>query len=447
MTELLDQASSARTVRAGFASGTVIRCGATDTLLSGMAASLVFLFERAVDDDRLALGLSAALAHVPLFGGSLRTGADGMPEIVCDDSGVRFTVTDSPETLAGAAGRMTLPTAGFVDVAPAGPGRPDDAPLTTVKITRLADGGMVVGLSWHHALGDLQSTMLLIHAWSASVDGRELPEVRMATEREAELDAVLPPEQVGKPGYRRPTAAEMAELDRELRASPRANRIVQIWFAAGEVMRMRAAYGQQAGVRLSTNDVVLGHLIATLRRLDSDLADRRLALPVNFRRHLGLPPYTIGNLVSEVEVVTPGGAPAAELAARVRSAVDGYLSHLNVRANRAFLASVGPERVFETMPVGFEPAERTFFLTNWCRTGVYDVTFDGQRPAWFGPEIPLPTVWSSWLTEGFGGTDYLATVVVPARLASKLRGDPTLHCFRDSADALPPLAAELRKLA
>lgn len=450
MTDLLaPDAASVRVVRAGAAPGTVIRCTATDTLLAGMAVSVVFLYERAVDPDRLAAGLSAALARLPLFGGSLRTGPSGRPEIVCDDAGVPLRVVDAPETLAEAASRMTLPTAGYVDTVAAGPGRPAAAPLATVRVTRLGDGGMAVGCSWHHVLGDLASFMMFLRAWSAAVDGRPPPEAVVATDRDAQLDAVLPPAG-GAPGsgFRLPDPAEAAELALRLRAGPRSNRVVQVWFAEAEVARMRDAYGAEAGCRLSANDVLTGHLVATLRRLDGDPEARRLATPVNFRRHLGLPPATIGNLVGEVELTCPPGARPAEVAALLRAAVDVYLAdHLNVRANRAFLAEVGPDRVFDTMPVGFDPEGRTFFLTNWSRAGAYDVTFGGDRPAWFGPEVPLPTAWSAWASEGFGGADHLLTVVVPARLAPRLRADPGLHAFRDPADARPPLAGQVRKLA
>lgn len=450
MTDLLvGEAASVRVVRAGVAPGTVVRCGATDTLLAGMAVSIVFLYARAVEVDRLADGLSAALARLPLFGGSLRTGATGRPEVVCDDAGVPLRVVAAPETLAEAASRMTLPTAGYVDTVPAGPQRPADAPLATVKVTRLGDGGMVVGCSWHHALGDLASFMVFLRCWSAAVDGRPLPEVVLAEDRDAQLDAVLPPTGGARAsGFRLPPPAEAAELALQLRAAPRANRIVQLYFTTAEVARMRDGYGAEAGRRLSVNDVLIGHLVGTLRRLDADTAARRLATPVNYRRHLGLPPTTIGNLVGEVDLTCPPGARPAEVAALVRSQVDAYLTdHLNVRANRAFLAEVGPERVFETMPVGFDPEGRTFFLTNWSRAGAYDVTFDGRRPAYFGPEVPLPTPWSAWASEGFGGADHLVTVVVPARLAAKLRNDPGLHRFREPGDELPPLAAQVRKLA
>jgi hypothetical protein len=344
---------------------------------------------------------------------------------------------------------MTLPTAGYVDTVPAGPDRPADGPLSSVRLTRLADGGMVLGCSWHHALGDLRSYMLLLHAWSAAVEGRPLPEVVLATDRDAQLDAVLPATGgARRSGFRLPEPAEAAELARELRAAPRSNRIVQIHFTDAEVARMRAEYGAEAGVRLSANDVLIGHLVGTLRRLDGDGEARRLATPVNYRRHLGLHPNAIGNLVGELAFTCPPAARPAEVAALLRREVDRYLDeHLNVRANREFLAGIAPERMPETMPAGFDPQGRTFFLTNWCRGGLYDVTFGGDRPAWFAPEIPLPTPWSSWATEGVGGVGYLVTVVVPARLAGRLRTDPGLHRFRAPDEELPPFATRVRKLA
>jgi hypothetical protein len=435
-----------RTVRAGVATGAVVRCTATDSLLAGMAMSTVFLYERAPDLARLEAGLAAALARVPVFAGRLRAGGDGALEIVCDDAGVAFTVVDVPETLPEALGRMTLPTAGYADPVDVGRDRPPDAPLLTVRASRLGDGGLALGCTWHHSVGDLQSLMLLLQSWSAAVEGRPGPEVQQVEDREGFLDAALPGDS-GRPGFRLPAAAEGEELTEALRAVARANRTVQVFFTAAEVDRMRAAYGAETGLRLSANDVLAGHIVGAVRRLDGDAEGRRLVMPVNVRRFLDLPASVLGNIVSEINLGFPTGVRPAELAGLVRGAVDGFVgSHLNVRANRTFLDGIGLDRLWDTMPVGFDPAGRAFSVTNWCRAGTYDITFGGPRPAYFGPQVSLPVPWASWVTEGFGGDGYLVTVVLPARLAPKLRTESGLHAYREDGEVLPPLAAQVRKL-
>lgn len=435
-----------RLVRAGTAAGAVVRCSATDTLLAGMAMSTVFLYEVAPDLDRLAAGLAAALARVPVFAGRLREDPAGGLEIVCDDRGAAFAVAEVPESLPEALGRMTLPTAGYADPVEAGPDRDPDAPLLTVRATRLGDGGLALGCTWHHSIGDLQSLMLLLQCWSAAVEDRPGPPVELVTDREAYLDAALPGDS-GRPGFRLPAPAEAAELTRTLQAVARANRVGQVFFTAAEVDRMRAAYGASAGLPLSANDVLAGHVVAAVRRLDGDTEGRRLVMPVNIRRFLGLPPAVVGNVVSEIDLGFPAGVDAAGLAGLVRGAVTGFVgSHLNLRANRAFLDRTGADRKWDTMPVGFDPGGRTFSVTNWCRAGTYGIGFGTGAPAYFGPQVSLPVPWASWVTEGFGGDGYLVTVVLPARLAPKLRSEPGLHEFRAEGEELPPLATAARKL-
>jgi hypothetical protein len=58
----------------------------------------------------------------------------------------------------------------FVDHVAAPAARAGGLPLLTVRVTRLSDGGMVLGCSWHHAVGDMHSFMLLMRAWSAFVE-------------------------------------------------------------------------------------------------------------------------------------------------------------------------------------------------------------------------------------------------------------------------------------
>ncbi len=414
-----------------------------------ISVSVVFFFERPLDDVRLADGLSRALDLIPAFAGRLRSGEETL-EIVCDDAGVPMETFDVGETLAEAMGRVNLPGSGLAGHIDAPQARSGGLPLLTVRSSHLADGGTAVGCSWHHAVGDMQSFMLLMRAWSAAVEGEPLPEAILVKDREAYLDRVLPPDDHGRPGIRLLGADEAALLARDVAAASMATRTVQIYFTDAEVGRMRQEQSTEAGQRLSANDVLCAHVVTAIRRLDDDQEARNLAMSVDIRRRLGLPSAMVGNLTNEVYLsCAPGTAPGL-LAAQIRAGIDDFTSsHLSIRASRAFLDAVGWSRMRDCVPVGFDLSRRTFTFSSWTRFGVYDITFEGQRPAYFSKAAGVQLPWTSWLVEGFGGAGFVFTIGVPAKLAWHLRtpqGRAATHLNRAPEDALPALAAAARKL-
>lgn len=439
-----------RMVRAGRVPGTVIRCGLTDILIADVPVSVVFCYEHAVDTDRLAAGLARALDHIPVFAGRIREDGDTM-EIVCDDGGVAMTTYDVDDTLGEVIGRFGVASSDFVDHVDAPGTRLGELPLLTVRVTRLSDGGMVVGCSWQHAVGDMHSFMLLMRAWSAFVEGTEPPAAMIVDDPDTYLDGVLPAEDSGQPGVRLPDAEEAAELTAQLAAALRANRVVQSYFTDAELTRMKTEITAAAGRRLSTNDVICGHLLSTIRVLDDDAEARAMAMPVNIRKHLNLPDAAVGNLVNEIYVSCAPKSTAEAIAADIRTAVNDFGgAKMSIRANRRLAESIGRSRLRDCFPIGFNPAQKTFAVTNWSRFGVYDVVFDGQAPALFSPVTNLALPWVAWLVEGFGGAGILFVVALPARLANRLRGADgraALHRYRDPDEELPALAKAVRKLA
>lgn len=446
----LPQLRESRLVHSGTPPGLVVSCSVSDTMLAGIATSMVFFFDQALDVARLAEGLAQALARVPVFAGRLREGGKGL-EIVCDDAGVPMTVFDIGETLGEVIGRVTLPGSGLADHVDAPAARSGGHPLMTVRISRLADGGTAVGCSFHHAVGDMQSFMLVMRAWSASVEEVALPEVIIVEDRDAYLDGVLPPQDSGRPGIRLLDPGEAADLGREIDAAFMTGRTVQIYFGAAEADRMRQEFSAAAGRRLSATDVLCAHVVTTIRHLDEDPEARNLAIAVNIRRRLELPAGVVGNLTNEVYLsCPPQGAPEA-LAAGIRAAVEDFTrSHLSIRSSRAFLDTIGGRsRLADCVAVGFDLGRRTFSFNSLTRFGVYDISFEGQRPAYFSLAASITLPWTSWLVEGFGNAGYLYTVGVPARLAGRMRspeGRAALHRFRAPDDALPALAGATRKL-
>ncbi|MFD8479810.1 acyltransferase [Kitasatospora sp. NPDC059673] len=134
-----------RTVRAGRPGPGPVRCSVGDLLLADLPVSVVLFHDRPLDADALATGLALALARLPEFAGRLRTTPDGELWIATDDSGVPFTVADSPHTITEAFDRTALPASGLVDHVRAAEARQTRLPLLTVRPTRLADGTGALG--------------------------------------------------------------------------------------------------------------------------------------------------------------------------------------------------------------------------------------------------------------------------------------------------------------
>ncbi|MFJ5923897.1 acyltransferase [Kitasatospora sp. NPDC092948] len=440
MTGVLTSDTEIRTVRSGRPGPGPVRCSVGDLLLADLPVSVVLFYDRLLDADALATGLARALARLPEFAGRLRTADNGDLCIDTDDSGVPFTVADAPHTLTEAFDRMALPASGLVDHVRAAEARRTCLPLLTVRLNRLTDGTCALGISWHHAVGDMHTFALLLRTWSACTEGTEPPALSPTADRELQLDAHLPAEDCGVPSLRLPEPAEAAELQRTVAAAGLANRTVQIWFAPAETQRLRTALAAEAGRPLSVNDALCAHLLHVLRELDGHQdQEQTLTLPVNLRRPLGLPDGALGNLLGEIRLPWRPGTTPARYAAELRGAVEEFTArHLSTRSNLDFLRRIGRDRIADCVPAGFDPARRTLTLSSWCRLGLQDLPLTGHRPIAFSPAATLQLPWSSWLVEGPGGEGLLYTLVLPARPAAKLRSATALlHAYREPSDPLP----------
>ncbi|MEU9013898.1 acyltransferase [Streptomyces sp. NPDC048479] len=408
--------------------------------------AVAFFFERAVNEERLADGLRRALDLVPVFGGRLRAGGDAL-EIVCSDAGVPMTVLDVDASLSDAIREATHPDWGLIDRVDVMSEPLELRPLLTVRVCRLADGAMTLGCTWNHSVGDMGSFMQFIRVWSALVEGTTPPEVLIVDDREGYLDRVLPQEDSGQPICQPLSRDELAGRGHRMPLMREGNGTVQIYFGDDEVRRMRQLFGGESSRPLSSNDVLCAHLVTAFRGMEADPVPWNLSVPVDLRPRLGVPTEFLGNLVQSMFLPCPPMGTANVLAAHIRSGLDDFMqSHLCMRSDRAFVGPVGRSRFHRCAPVAFDPAHRTFIVTNWSRMGAYGVAFDGQYPAFFSPVVSsrAPLSWFGFLNKGFGDTGFLLTAVVPARLAEHLRspeGRAAIHRFGDPAAERPARAA------
>ena len=437
------QLREARTVRSGRAPGTVIRCSTRDELLSRIPVSIVHFYPHQVPAEKLAQGLAGALETVPIFGGRMRTTGDQM-EIVCDDDGVPMEFYTIDETTTEAIGRVAMPSAGLANHCDALKAREGGLPLLTVRVTEFSDGGIALCPSFHHSLGDMQTYILFMQAWSAGVDGHPMPEVTVVEDRDAYIDGAVPADEAGPPSFRLPSAEEAEVLAAEVQASSRANRTVQIYFGAAELTRMRDQLAAEAGRQLSINDALTAHIHTSIRDLDDYDGPRPISMAVNIRPRLGLPSSVVGNLITDLNLTCLPQTTAPQFAAEIRAALESLgATHPTFRADQRLIAQLGRDRLDDCVPFAFDPPRRTLTISNWTRFGLDEITFGGHRPVLVAPTTAVSLPWVGWLVEGFDGAGVLLTLVVPVRFASKLRGGDgraQLHRFRSDDYQLPALA-------
>ena len=440
-----------RTVRAGTAPGTVVRLGLRDEILSNIPVAIVTFYEHAVPIDDLVQGLAVALAAVPVYGGRMRTTPEGRLEIVCSDDGVPFVVYTVDETLPEAVGRAPSPSNGLVDHVDTDAAKTGDAPLLGIRINLLGDGGMAIATAFNHAVGDMQTYMLLMRAWSAAVDGRPVTQAVVVPDLDAHVGAVVPEHTVGEVSFRLPDTEERALLDDTLQQSLRANRTLQVYFTEAEVAQLRADLSAEAGRKLSTNDVLAAHIQTSLRDLDTDYTGPRpIVMPANLRPRLGLPDTVTGNVLGEISAVLAPEMSAAGFAAQIRARLeDPDYTPVSFRADHARIAELGDDHIMDVVPFAFDPARRAFSFSNWTRFGYDTLTFGGHPLVLMSPSVPVTLPWTSWMVEGFHGTGLLLTLVVPVRFATRLRGETgraRLHRHRPADDVAPELISRAGRI-
>lgn len=422
-------------VRSRGASELVVKCAFTDILLQRLAVPVAFFYPGPLDEKALREGLAQALGSIPLFAGRMRED-DGGLVLECDNSGVPWSTAAVDLTLDEAIALMGAGRAPWLlhAVEPRR-ARMARGPLFTVRLTRLKDGGSVLGLCWYHPIGDMHSFMLLMRAWSAAVDGGPLPEVLIVEDREAYLVRHVAPGGTTRPALRRVGLAEIVRFIPYLVWEARRKARVEVNFTDDEIDAMRERLSAAAGQRLTANDAVCGHVMELVSTFDDPRRERLLAVAVNYRARVGLDAGLLGNMVAPMEVPCHPGDDAARIGARIRRGVDNYLvQHLSLHASMKYIDEIGGARqIGRCLPNAFDPLNRTLLVTNWSHFGVYDQAFGGQRPAYFSPAGGTPVPWAAWLVEGRGKQGLLLCAYFPREVALRLassEGKARLHRFR-----------------
>jgi hypothetical protein len=422
-----------------------VRCNVGDAIVANLAVHLVFFFERKLDTRALASAFAHALTNLPIFAGRLGV-HEGRMRIRCVGQGVPFTSVSSGRTLREAIRSASADTGlWLVDPVNGATARWGLGPVCKVRVTHLADDATAIGISWHHAIGDMQTLIHLMNAWAAAAAGTPLAEPLIVEDRAAYLDEQLPADGAREPGVRCLGLAEFARSAVYLAKDARKQRTLSLYFGEDEITRMRDAYGRR--MRLSANDVVCAHVSEALMKADPAVERRALAIAVNARTRCGLDPMLIGNIITTLNVDLRRGEAAGLIAARIRHHVDLFADeHCDMRVNQQFLDAVGAWRAAWCVSTAFDPAQWNPIISNQSGFGVYRIQFEDTFTSYCTLLMKLPVAGLGALVEGADGRGLVFQMSLPPKEFEAM-SSPAIrehaHRFRRAGDDIPRLHHEV----
>jgi hypothetical protein len=422
-----------------------IRCNVGDAMVANLAVHIVFFFGRHLDTGALTRAFAHALTNLPIFAGRM-TVVDGRMAIRCEGQGVPFTSVSSGRTLREAIRSVSADSGGWlIDPVNGATARWGLGPLCKVRVTQLADDATAIGFSWHHAIGDMQTSMHFMNAWAAAAADKPLAEPLIVEDRAAYLDEHLPADCAREPGVRCLGLAEFARSALYLAKDARKQRTLSFYFGEDEIARMRDAYGNR--MRLSANDVVCAHVSEALMKADPAVDRRTLAIAVNARNRCGLDPMLVGNIITTLNVDLRRGETAGSIAERIRHNVDHFAGeHCDMRINQQFLDAAGAWRAARCVSTAFNPARWNPVITNWSGFGIYRVQFEDTFPSYCTPVMKLPIAGGGALMQGADGRGLVFQMALPPR-EFEATSSPVIRehvqRFRCAGDDIPRLHCEV----
>ncbi|MEO1623146.1 MAG: acyltransferase [Cyanobacteria bacterium J06632_3] len=248
----------------------VITCSLSDQLLKRLPVSVVFFYPETLQQQLLIKALKQVLSDFSLFAGRFKQTGDQLL-LACNNAGVSFSVRDDELTLKQALyGLPTIERKRFVDKVDAKQAITQQAPILTIKLTNFSGGGSVLGICWHHSIGDMHTFMSFMRAWSAVTNGKDYTKPLIVNNRMAYLEEQLKnkkSEQQHKENDNRPSVTRYLNNTALIRllfylvGKARRKTMVRAYFSEGELQSMQQAMSELAGQKLSKNDALCAHLL------------------------------------------------------------------------------------------------------------------------------------------------------------------------------------------
>ncbi|HSX10173.1 MAG TPA: hypothetical protein VLF94_00430, partial [Chlamydiales bacterium] len=180
------------------------------------------------------------------------------------------------------------------------------------------------------------------------------------------------------------------------------------------------------------------HLLHLLAQCRTDQSETHYAtIPIDFRRHAGIPQNTLGNCVDAVMLQFDRPHSPHTLASAIQAAVKGYVYNPSIIWN--FVEEQGGIRKSNrVIPNDLLPRYKNLIISSWTNFGVYSIDLGAGLPSIFLPtgEIPLP--WFSCISEGFHNRGLIIALSLPSHVGKRLSHPSMLdkiHSYRGAVSS------------
>lgn len=318
------------------------------------------------------------------------------------------------------------------------------APLARFRLTRLADGGCILGVNFAHLVIDGISGAMFCSAWSLQHEalargvGVETPpklpmgepifDRRVFVKAATTVPSDVPEEAIAnaRTVHVRVTSLMAAVtpgklLKRCLKIGSdvllRKNANFTIRISGPQMARARAAGAAATGTPLSSNDVAIGIAWTLLRRMrargpggaprlvapsDGAAAEHFMLQTVDLRRYLpGLPPNYFGNCAWAIRVAAPVTADTpSQFAAGSRASLALFADSTTVFEQASMMLQAGAQPGVEQLKAMFLPAFADGMISSWHLPMMWDFTWGCGKPVWFAGGIFPVAPWGFCVLAG-----------------------------------------------
>lgn len=387
-------------VRSGAPGANTLNLGPLDWINACDYPAQVFVYEHQLDADALKYSLQRLLRDFPAFSGRCSVARDGVPSILLNDAGARFTEHHSALTLTEfLQHRGSSTEAGeYADKIAAFKSASSDSPLLAVRLTHLAGGGSVLGITHFHGVCDGGGMFQFFDAWCRAAKGESysLPvfDRSVLGTLQQPFSGAAPSEHDRFPGI---SLLELMQLFNRVKTLADRSRRRVIHFSAADLssIRRRALQqGKRPSKWFSAQDLLVAHLWREVALSQTGEEEIGLSYILDLRKRHGfdLPEEYIGNAHSirsgTLAKAALLQADVIELAQRVREISDNA-DPASVGQDMAYLSRCIPgSNKLHITESALRPTE-TLTVNNLSNLRCYDVDFGAGNPIWYiPPEYP-----------------------------------------------------------
>ncbi len=346
----------------------VITCSVADQLVKNLPVPVVFFYRESFEHQELIRSLKEVLSDFPIFAGILRKEKHNL-YIDCNNQGVQFDIKKEDCTLNDILDKFTtIKKDKLINVINPQKVISSQSFVMNIQLTYFACGGMVLGICWHHSLGDMHTFMQFMKAWSNSVNKKQYTPPLIVEERNKYLEDKIEESKNDTPGVRYLTGIDLLKLVFYISFQARDKVSLRFYFPENELNNMKQRFSEDAKVNLSRNDVLCAHLFSIISELDDYNRERCLSMAINYRYRINLPKNLLGNFVSSTDIVSNQINQPLQIAEELRMSVDNFQQRqMNFSATKKYIEEKGGfKKLNRFISKGIDPLKRTLLITSWA---------------------------------------------------------------------------------